>query len=53
MTVLALDTNILLRLVHTGAPEHRICQDAVRELTVLGAELQQVAVGLWVVGRAA
>ncbi len=52
MTVVALDSNILLRLVHPESPEHATCQRGVRELAELGAELviaAQVAVEFWVV----
>ena len=52
MTAVALDTNILLRLVHTESPEHQVCQNGVRDLAELGAEfviVPQVAVELWVV----
>ncbi len=52
MTVVVLDTNILLRLVHAAAPEHAVCQDAVRRLVELGGELAitgQIAVEFWVV----
>ncbi|MBV9950164.1 MAG: hypothetical protein JOZ69_25210 [Myxococcales bacterium] len=52
MTVVALDTNILLRLVHTNAPEHADCRNAVRKLTEIGctfAIATQIAVEFWVV----
>ena len=52
MTTVVLDTNILLRLVHVSAPEHRTCQEAVRCLDKLGCELaitSPIAVEFWVV----
>lgn len=52
MTAVALDTNVLLRLVHSGSPEHQACQSAIRDLAALGADLvvaAQVVVELWVV----
>ena len=52
MTVVVLDTNILLRLVHAAAPEHTVCQNAVRQIVDRGGELaitSQIAVEFWVV----
>jgi predicted nucleic acid-binding protein len=52
MTIVVLDTNILLRLVHAASPEHAVCQEAVRRIVELGGELaitSQIAVEFWVV----
>jgi hypothetical protein len=39
MNVVALDTNVVLRLVHSAAPEHPACQTAVRGLATRGCQL--------------
>ncbi|MBM4362732.1 MAG: type II toxin-antitoxin system VapC family toxin [Deltaproteobacteria bacterium] len=52
MRTVVLDTNVLLRLVHAGAPDHRICRSAVQRLARSGSTLAvpiQVAVEFWVV----
>jgi predicted nucleic acid-binding protein len=52
MRTVVLDTNVLLRLVHAEAPEHELCQGAVRTLLGRGSALAivlQVAVEFWVV----
>ena len=52
MNVVALDTNVVLRLVHSAAPEHTACQSAVRALATQGCRLvvpAQVVVEFWVV----
>jgi predicted nucleic acid-binding protein len=52
MRIVVLDTNVLLRLVHADAPDHGLCQSAVRHLTERGSTLAipvQVAVEFWVV----
>jgi hypothetical protein len=30
MMIVVLDTNVLLGLVHAGAPDHGLCQSAIR-----------------------
>jgi predicted nucleic acid-binding protein len=52
MNLVALDTNVVLRLVHSAAPEHAACQTAVRTLVTRGCHLvvpTQVVVEFWVV----
>ena len=52
MRTVVLDTNVLLRPVHAEAPQHELCQGAVRELLGRGCALAivvQVAVEFWVV----
>jgi predicted nucleic acid-binding protein len=52
MSVVVLDTNILLRLANPAAPEHEICRNAVTRLAEAGTTLAtapQVLVEFWVV----
>lgn len=52
MKVVALDTNVVLRLVHSAAPEHTACQQAVLDLAGQGCRIvvpAQVVIEFWVV----
>jgi predicted nucleic acid-binding protein len=52
MKVVALDTNVVLRLVHAAAPEHAACRQAVLSLAGQGCRIvvpTQVLVEFWVV----
>ena len=52
MKVVALDTNVVLRLVHAAAPEHAACQRAVINLVGRGCQIvvpTQVIIEFWVV----
>ncbi|MDX2053347.1 MAG: hypothetical protein SFV15_13200 [Polyangiaceae bacterium] len=52
MSVVVLDTNILLRLTNPSAPEHLACRAAITNLAETGAVLAivpQVLVEFWVV----
>lgn len=52
MNAVALDTNVVLRLVHSAAPEHGACQQAVLDLAGQGRGIvvpAQVVIEFWVV----